>query len=272
MRGYLLVGLLDPLKVKGLTLKNRIVMPPMHTGLASLDGSVTDELIEHYVKCSKGLGLLIVEHSYVSIDGKLTEKQLGIYGDQLVIGLKRLSHSIHALGTPIVIQINHAGRLANADITGTQPVAPSHSENARRLRVKEIQFLAEVFATAGERAIRADFDGVEVHGSHGFLLNQFFSPITNRRHDRYGGSLEHRIRFPLEVVERVKEKVRGKLLLYRLGSDDMDPAGTRIEDSQKFALKLEEAGVDIIDAAVDPSNCRAYKATSYLKPNKSKKW
>lgn len=130
-----------------------------------------------------------------------------------------------------------------------KPVAPSRSGNARKLRGEEIEALAEAFAMAAERAMRAGFDGVEVHGAHGFLLNQFFSPLTNRRRDKYGGSLENRMRFPLEVVERVKEKVGGRLLLYRLGSDDLDSAGTRIEDSQKFAVKLEEAGVDIIDVS-----------------------
>ncbi|MFQ6087109.1 MAG: NADH:flavin oxidoreductase, partial [Candidatus Bathyarchaeia archaeon] len=245
----MLAGLLDPLEVKGLTLKNRIVMPPMHTGLATTEGAVTDNLVEHYVRRSKALGLLIVEHSYVSLGGRLSERQLGIYEDGLVHGLEKLSSSIHATGTPAVIQINHAGRSANMEITGMQPVAPSSSENARELRVEEIEALTESFALAAERAIRAGFDGVEVHGAHGFLLNQFFSPLTNRRRDKYGGSLENRMRFPLEVVERVKEKVRGRLLLYRLGSDDLDPAGTQIEDSQKFAVKLEEAGVDIMDVS-----------------------
>jgi NADPH2 dehydrogenase len=102
---------------------------------------------------------------------------------------------------------------------------------------------------AAGRAMRAGFDGVEVHGAHGFLLNQFFSPLTNRRRDKYGGSSDRRMRFPLEVVGKVREQVGGRLLLYRLGSDDLDVAGTRIEDSQKFAVKLEEAGVDIIDVS-----------------------
>jgi len=244
-----LFGLLDPLEVKGLTLKNRIVMPPMQTSLATTEGAVTDNLIEHYVRRSKALGLLIIEHSYVSPDGRLSERQLGIYADGLVPGLEKLSRSVHATGTPVVIQINHAGRNASMEITGMKPVAPSPSGNARKLRSEEIEALAEAFAMAAERAMRAGFDGVEVHEAHGFLLNQFLSPITNRRHDKYGGSLENRMRFPLEVVERVKEKVGGRLLLYRLGSDDLDPAGTQIEDSQKFAVKLEEAGVDILDVS-----------------------
>ena len=246
---FILAGLLDPLKLKGLTLKNRIVMPPMQTSLATTEGAVTDNLIEHYVQRSSALGLLIVEHSYVSLDGRLSEKQLGIYEGDLVPGLEKLSSSVHATGTPVVIQINHAGRAASMEVTGMKPVSPSPSENARELRAEEIEALVDAFEMAAERAIRAGFDGVEVHGAHGFLLNQFFSPLTNRRRDNYGGSLQKRMRFPLEIVERVKEKVGGRLLLYRLGSDDLDPAGTRIEDSQKFAVKLEEAGVDIIDVS-----------------------
>jgi len=246
---FVLVGLLDPLEVKGLILKNRIVMPPMHTGLATTEGAVTDDLIEHYVKRSKALGLLIVEHSYVSLGGRAGERQLGIHDDDLVPELQKLSSSIHATGTPAVIQINHAGRHADVEITGTQPVAPSSSGNARKLRGEEIEALTEAFALGAERAMRAGFDGVEVHGAHGFLLNQFFSPLTNRRRDKYGGSLENRMRFPLEVVERVRGKVGGRLLLYRLGSDDLDPAGTQIEDSQRFAVRLEEAGVDVMDVS-----------------------
>ncbi|MGD8505258.1 MAG: NADH:flavin oxidoreductase [Candidatus Bathyarchaeota archaeon] len=244
-----MVDLLDPLEVKGLTLRNRIVMPPMHTGLATTEGAVTDKLVEHYVQRSEALGLMIVEHSYVSPRGRLSEKQLGICDDHLVLGLEKLSSSIHATATPAVVQINHAGAFSSMEITGTQPVAPSSSGNARKLLVEEIEALTDAFAFSAERVIRAGFDGVEVHGAHGFLLNQFFSPLTNRRRDKYGGSLENRMRFPLEVVERIKEKVGGRLLLYRLGSDDLDPAGTQIEDSQKFAVNLEAAGVDIMDVS-----------------------
>jgi NADPH2 dehydrogenase len=244
-----LVDLLDPLEIKGLTLKNRIVMPPMHTGLATAGGAVTDNLIEHYVRRSGALGMLIVEHSYVSLDGRLSERQLGIYNDSLIRGLEELTSKIHETGTPVVIQINHAGRAASMEITGMKPIAPSPSGNAQEIRHDEIEALVEAFTVAAQRAIRAGFDGVEVHGAHGFLLNQFFSPLTNRRQDKYGHSLENRTRFPLEIVKSVKEKIGGRLLLYRLGSDDLDSAGIRIEDSKKFAVKLQEAGVDIIDVS-----------------------
>jgi NADPH2 dehydrogenase len=244
-----LVNLLDPLKIKGLTLKNRIVMPPMHTGLATAGGAVTDNLIKHYVRRSRALGMLIVEHSYVSLDGRLSERQLGIYDKSLIGGLKKLASKIHATGTPVVIQINHAGSAAKMEITGMKPIAPSSTGEAEEIRDDEIEALIAAFAMAAERAVRAGFDGVEVHGAHGFLLNQFFSPLTNLRRDKYGDSLENRMRFPLGIVKRVKEKIDGRLLLYRLGSDDLDSAGITIEDSQKFAMKLQEAGVDIIDVS-----------------------
>jgi NADPH2 dehydrogenase len=244
-----LVDLLDPLEIKGLTLKNRIVMPPMHTGLATAGGAVTDNLIEHYVRRSRALGTLIVEHSYVSLDGRLSERQLGIYDDSLIGGLEKLTSRIHATGTPVVIQINHAGRAAKIEITGMKPIAPSSIGDTQELRDDEIEALVATFAMAAERAVRAGFDGVEVHGAHGFLLNQFFSPLTNRRKDNYGDSLENRMRFPLGIVKRVKEKIDGRLLLYRLGSDDLDSAGVKIEDSKKFAVKLQDAGVDIIDVS-----------------------
>ena len=242
-------SLSDPLKINGVTLRNRIVMPPMNTELATEKGSVTARLIDHYVKHSRQLGLVIVEHSYVSQEGKLSKKQLGIHDDRLVGGLKKLVEAIHETGTPVLIQINHAGRRCTAEITGTQAVAPSRTKDARALKITEIEALAETFAAAAKRAYKAGFDGVEIHGAHGFLLNQFYSPLTNKRKDDYGRTLNNRMRFPLEVVERVKEEVKGKLLFYRLGADDLDPEGTRISDSKKFAVKLEEAGVDAIDVS-----------------------
>jgi 2,4-dienoyl-CoA reductase-like NADH-dependent reductase (Old Yellow Enzyme family) len=219
----------------------------MQTSLATSTGAVTDELIEYYSVRATAVGLVIVEHSYVSIEGKLSEKQLGIYSDQLSNGLEQLVQHVHTTDTPIVIQINHAGRTTSKEMTGFQPVAPSSTDTARELEADELNDLAEKYVQAADRAIKAGFDGVEIHGAHGFLLNQFYSPLANRRKDKYGGPLENRIRFPLEVVEKVGKTVGTKLLLYRLGSVDMDAAGTQLTDSEQFAVKLEEAGVDIID-------------------------
>ena len=244
-----MAGLLDPLEVKGLTLRNRIVMPPMQTGRATLKGAVTDRLIGFYVRRSAALGLLVVEHAYISPAGKLSPKQLGIYDDKLIGGLEKLASSVHALSTPVVAQITHAGGVANSKVIGEKPAGPSATGKTRELDASEIEALVEEFAVAADRAVKGGFDGVELHGAHGFLLNQFFSPLLNKRADEYGGSLENRMRFPLMVVEKVRERVRGRLLLYRLGADDLATNGTHIEDSTAFAGKLEQCGVDIVDVS-----------------------
>jgi 2,4-dienoyl-CoA reductase-like NADH-dependent reductase (Old Yellow Enzyme family) len=221
----------------------------MQTSLATKKGAVTDELIEYYQARATAVGLVIVEHSYVSIDGKLSEKQLGIHHDSLITGLEKLANQVHATGTPSVIQINHAGRTTSREISGSQPIAPSVTDTAREIDVEELDDLAEKYVQAADRAIKAGFDGVEIHGAHGFLLNQFYSPLANRRRDRYGGSFENCIRFPLKVVEQVEKSIGEKLLLYRLGAVDRDLSGIQLTDSKQFAVKLEEAGVDIIDVS-----------------------
>jgi 2,4-dienoyl-CoA reductase-like NADH-dependent reductase (Old Yellow Enzyme family) len=221
----------------------------MQTGRATVEGAVTDRLIGFYVRRSAALGMLIVEHCYVSARGRLSLKQLGIYDDELIWGLQKLAGSVHAVGTPVVVQISHAGGVTNRNVIGTEPAGPSATGKTRELTRSEIEGLVEEFVVAAERAIKAGFDGVELHGAHGFLLNQFFSPLLNKRGDEYGGSLENRMRFPLMVVERVRESVGGRLLLYRLGADDLAPNGTQVEDSVAFAVKLEQCGVDVVDVS-----------------------
>ncbi len=235
--------------MKGYTLRNRIIMPPMQTGRATFEGAVTDKLINFYVRRSSALGLPIVEHAYVSPAGKIGPKQLGIYDDSLISGFEKLAKRLHEVGAPAVVQLSHAGGVTNRKVIGTEPVGPSTREKTRMLEVSEIEALANDFALAAQRAVKAGFDGVELHGAHGYLLNQFYSPLFNKRGDEYGGSLENRMRFPLLVVAKVRECLKGKLLLYRLGSDDLAPNGTHIEDSIALAKQLEQSGVDIIDVS-----------------------
>lgn len=246
---YALVNLLDPLKIKGITLRNRIVMPPMQSGRASLKGEVTSRVINFYSRRSAWLGLPIVEHAYVSASGKIGPKQLGIYDDSLISGLEKLASAIHSVGAPAIVQISHAGGVANKKIIGTTPAGPSATGKTRMLEKSELPLIAEEYALAAERAVKSGFDGVELHGAHGYLLNQFFTPLLNKRDDEFGGSLENRMRFPLLVVEKVKRCLSGKVLLYRVGSDDLAPMGTKIEDAVEFALKLEASGVDILDVS-----------------------
>ena len=248
--------LLDPLKVESLELRNRIVMPPMATGLAGTHGEVTKKLIDHYVMRAEGLGLLIIEHSYVTLGGKLSPRQLGIYDDKLIPGLARLVDAVHNIGTPLTIQINHAGRKTTSKVCGVQPVAPSpiasaeEEEIPRELEKNEIETLVVGFSQAAQRAVEAGFDAVEVHGAHGFLLNQFVSPLSNKRSDEYGGSLENRMRFPLQIIAEIKEKIGGGFpLFYRLGADDMMLGGLTLAESKIIAQRLVKAGVHVVDVS-----------------------
>ena len=244
-----MAGLLDPLNVKGVTLRNRIVMPPMQSGRASFEGAVTKKLVNFYVRRSSALGLPIVEHAYVSALGKIGPKQLGIYDDSLVPGFEKLASGIHSVGAPAVVQISHAGAVANKKVIGQTPVGPCTRDKTRMLEKEELYTLIDDYGAAADRAVKAGFDGVELHGAHGYLLNQFFTPLLNKRSDEFGGSLANRMRFPLMVVAKVRQRLGNRLLLYRLGSDDLAPMGTQIEDAIVFALKLKEAGVDILDVS-----------------------
>jgi 2,4-dienoyl-CoA reductase-like NADH-dependent reductase (Old Yellow Enzyme family) len=228
----------------------------MSNGLADTNGRVTDPLIAHYARRAAGVGLVIVEHSYFNPQGKASSNQLGIQDDVSISGLTRLVESIHAEGTPACIQINHAGRNGDAAISGTEPVAPTaiptegSDDVPRELERNEIQQIVRQFGMAASRAREAGFDGVEVHGAHGYLLNQFVSPITNRRNDEYGHSFEGRIRFPVEVVTEVRRRVGSNLLvLYRLGASDGEGRGVTIEEMQRFAQRLVQAGVNIVDVS-----------------------
>jgi NADPH2 dehydrogenase len=244
-----LTGLLDSLTVRGYTLRNRIVLPPLQTGRATFEGAVTNRLINFYVRRSAAVGLPIVEHAYISLAGKLSFKQLGIHNDELIPGLTILAKAIHDIGAPAILQITHAGGVANKKIIGEIPAGPSPTNKSRQLQIKELLAIVEEFGVATERAVKAGFDGVEFHGAHGFLLNQFFSPLMNKRNDEFGGSLENRMCFPLLAVDRVREALQGRLLLYRLGADDLAPNGIQIEDASTFASELEKHGVDIIDVS-----------------------
>jgi len=249
--------LLDPLKVGSLKLRNRIVMPPMATGFSTQKGEVTDRLVKHYSNRSQDLGLLIVEHAFVAPEGRCSDNQLGAYSDKLISGLMKLVESTHAQDTPIALQINHAGSATTSEICGFQPSAPSAiihpargEELPRAMDGEDIERVIEAFIAAAHRAAEAGFDAVEVHGAHGFLLGQFVSPLTNRRTDEFGGSLENRMRLPLMILERIRRELEsGFTLLYRLGADDMQPNGLTIHEAVEAAKMIASKGVNILDVS-----------------------
>ncbi len=251
-------SLLDPITIKNMRLNNRLVMPPMATAKALTDGHVTPEMLAYYQEKSAGgyIGLVIIEHSYVSPEGKAHERQLSAADDAVIDGLMKLASVIHGQGSKTIMQINHAGSAASPEITGGRPVAPSAVDNPRRgsspreLDKEEIASLIKSFAAAAGRARAAGFDGVELHSAHGFLLNQFFSPLTNRRRDEYGGEVNGRIRIHLEIVQAVREALGADFPVFvRLGASDYCDGGTTIEDSIMAAQALEAAGVDVLDVS-----------------------
>ncbi len=236
-------------------LANRLVMPPMATAKAGSDGAVSRALLDYYGEKSRGgyLSLIIIEHSYASPEGKASNNQLSVSEDSLVPGLRKLADAIHRNGSRTALQINHAGSAALKEVTGTTPLAPSATANPRRgdmpreMSRKEIGDIVNAFKDAGRRVREAGFDAVEIHSAHGYLLNQFLSPLTNKRTDEYGGNIGNRIRIHLQVIEAVRSMVGPDFpIQVRLGASDFTDGGTTIEDSKSAARAFEEAGADII--------------------------
>jgi 2,4-dienoyl-CoA reductase-like NADH-dependent reductase (Old Yellow Enzyme family)/thioredoxin reductase len=246
--------LFKPGSIGKMELKNRIVMPPMVRNWATADGAITDRLLEHFAEVARGgVGFIIIEASYIEPRGKGFANEIGLYDDKLIPGLKKLVETVHDNGAKIAMQVYHAGRQTVSQVTGTQPVAPSpipcpvEQEMPRELTTKEVEELVEAYAEGARRAKDAGFDAVEIHGTHGYLINQFLSPYSNKRTDKYGGSLEGRMRFALEIVERTREKV-GKAfpIIFRLSGDEYVEGGLSIEDTKVIAQRLEKTGVDAL--------------------------
>lgn len=248
--------LLEPLEKCKLKLKNRLVMPPMATAKSEGDGKISKDVLDYYNEKSQGgyISLIIIEHSFISQEGKASDRQLSIADDSVIDGLKKLSDIIHKNGSKAAMQINHAGSAASKEVTGYEPVGPSAILNPRRgttpkeLSIEEIKRIVESFKNAALRVKKAGFDGVEIHSAHGYLLNQFFSPLTNKRDDEYGGDVPSRIRIHLEVIKAVREAVGEDFpILLRLGASDYTEGGSTIEDSKIAAKEFEKAGIDILD-------------------------
>lgn len=250
-------SLLDPLNVDGLEIRNRIVMPPMATGLSTSGGEVTDRLVKHYVERSADLGLLIVEHSYVAQEGRLSHNQPGVHSDSMIPGLRKLVEAVHEKGTPLALQINHAGGATTREVCSVQPLAPSSVMHPRRgkelprsMSMQEIEDVIQAFRKAARRTAEAGFDAVEVHGAHGFLLNQFLSPLTNKREDEFGGNLENRVRLPLRIIDEIRYELGPDFpIFYRLGAEDMMPGGLSLDEGVQAAKMIAERGVSIIDVS-----------------------
>lgn len=204
--------LFEPFAIGTMSLKNRLVMPPMVTNLGTKDGYVTDRTKDYYEARAKGgIGLIIVEATCIDAPvGRLSHRQLAIDDDKYVPELRELARAIKKHGARAAIQIHHAGRNTTSTVTGHQLVAPSPipipgGEIPRELTLDEIKDMVRRFAEAAGRAKKAGFDGVEIHAAHGYLLCQFLSSASNKRQDKYGGELGNKARILLETIAAVKE-------------------------------------------------------------------
>lgn len=254
------IGLLTPLSFAGLTLRNRIAMPPMWSGKATPDGFVTDAIVEyHRVRAAAGCGLVIVEHTFVHPQGRHSGTQLGAYSDACLEGLTRLASGIRAEGAVACLQISHAGSRTSSRVTGglrlLAPTAMRHprepkGELPEAATHEQIAAVAGAFADAAGRAQQAGFHAVELHAAHGFLLSQFLSPLTNHRDDEFGGDEERRGRAILDVVAAVGHRVGPAFPVFvRMGGHDEYPAGLQLDAACRMAKRLEASGTALIDVS-----------------------
>ncbi len=239
------MNLFSSLKINKHTLENRVVVPPMARENATVKGEVTEETLEHYRRISEDPAITIVEHSYISKKGKYSVNQLGIYSDELINDLNSLSDVIKDNDSLACIQINHAGNRLTEEVKEKSEVI----ESVNSLDSDEMDRIKKEFTEAAIRAEKAGFDAVEIHGAHGFLLNSFLSPLSNKRDERYGGSLRNRMRYPLEVIDSVRDELDDMLIFFRLGATDLDPNGLEIGESKEVAVELIKHGVDVLDVS-----------------------
>lgn len=257
----MIASLFSPIGIAGRVLPNRIVMPAMTTRLAQNDGEMTDKLIEWYrARAAGGAGLITVEMSSPSISGRHRLGEVGVYDRRFLLGLKRLAEAIHNEGSLISIQLGHAGSRAPSAVTGMTPLDPSgisssvveggtHSVTPKALTTTEILQIRADFADAARMVRDAGFDFVELHGAHGYLISQFLSPYENRRQDEYGGSLENRARFGLELLHEVKTACPDLPIVFRLGVEDFFDGGIHIDEAIQVSRWVAEGGASILSVS-----------------------
>jgi NADPH2 dehydrogenase len=253
-------NLYSELSVGNLKIKNRIVMPPMVcSGFTGEDGLFTLKNIERYRDRARGgVGLLIIEATCINKTGRLSPTQLGLWSNEHVKGFSRIANYCHEYDARVLVQLHHAGLAVAAGVTA-DAVAPSdfqgfsranHKIQARALTLPEIGLLQDEFVAAAVRARQAGLDGVELHGAHGYLISQFFSPLVNKREDDYGGSLVKRTRFATEIIAKIRQAVGTDFIIsFRIGCDEPD-----IESSIQIAQILEKAGVDLLHISTGMTN------------------
>ncbi|HFI8028988.1 TPA: NADH-dependent flavin oxidoreductase [Escherichia coli] len=244
-------------------LRNRIVMAPMTTWSANPDGTISEQELEFYKRRSQNVGLVITGCTYVTPSGIGFTHEFAAYDDRFINSLEKLAAAAQSGGAPAILQIFHAGNKAIPELVPNNDVISASASSvksgdfmkrvvqSREMTENEIQETIRAFGDVTKRAIKAGFDGVELHGAHGFLLQNFFSPLFNQRNDRWGGDLEGRMRFPLAVLQEVKNVVyeyatKPFAIGYRISPEESVTGGLRIEDTYKLLDRLISSGISYI--------------------------
>ncbi|HPI92932.1 MAG TPA: FAD-dependent oxidoreductase [Deltaproteobacteria bacterium] len=250
--------LLSPITVRGITLENRVVMPPMGTNLGNKDATVSDAVLAYIKRRADARpGLIITEIAAVHESGALIDTELGIYDDRFIPGLRKLSDTIHAGGARAAVQLHHGGRECFFLLNEGRALGPSAEASLiygvppKEMTLDDMRLIREAFGSAAVRARQAGFDMVEIHAAHGYLLCQFLSPIANRRTDEYGSTMRNRARFVLEVIEEVRRCVgRDFPISLRLSVDESIRGGYSDEDMLTVVPDFVKAGADVIHASL----------------------
>ncbi|HBE76799.1 MAG TPA: NADH:flavin oxidoreductase [Firmicutes bacterium] len=250
----MLNNLFKPLTVKNVVIPNRATVSAMVTNYCNPDGTATERyLAYHEAKAKGGWGLIITEDYAITPAGKGFSNVAGLWCDEQIKSHSELPKRVHQYGSIILAQIYHAGRQTSSPVTKQIPVAPSpvpdpfSYEIPRELTISEIEEIIEQFGDCAYRAKTCGFDGIELHGAHGYLIAEFMSSYSNKRTDQYGGRLENRLRFPLEVIHNVRKKCGADFIIdFRISGDEFVPGGRTIEDTKTIVPILVEAGIDMI--------------------------
>lgn len=249
--------LFEETTMNGMTMRNRMVRSATWEGMCDQDGRPTEKLIDFHRELAQGgVGMIITGYAYVRPDGKQLPGKTGIHTDDFAGDFQKLTGAVHEAGGKITVQLVHAGGQTNAKNAGRQPLAPSavtvdqFSEMPAELTEGEINDIVTAFGEAARRAKDWGFDAVQLHGAHGYLVNQFLSPLTNRRSDEYGGGIQNRTRFLLEVYRKVRETVGADYPVFiKLNAADNLDGGLEIDDAVYAAGQLSEAGIDAIEVS-----------------------
>jgi 2,4-dienoyl-CoA reductase-like NADH-dependent reductase (Old Yellow Enzyme family)/thioredoxin reductase len=248
-------NLFSPGVIGRLHLRNRIVMAAMGTNFGQEDGIVTNRAINYYIERARGgAGLIITESSPINHLARHRVRCLAAFEDRFIPGLRRFVDAVHENGARVALQLNHAGRVTSADIIGRTPQAPSPvprypgTPPPQEMTLEEIKQTIFDFGQTAHRAQEAGFDAVEIHGAHGYLIHQFFSPRTNKRNDAYGGIKENRGRFAIEVIREVRKAVGDPFpIIFRLSAAEMVEEGYGMEEGLFWARQIEDAGADALN-------------------------